>query len=56
MRGLLYLALFHASHGSSHARSTTASCDESSQNVHYIELLNLWVGQAHGVCVLHARA
>ena len=53
MRGLLYLALFRVSHGSSHARSTTASCDESSQNVHCIEL---WVGQAQGVRVLHACA
>ena len=57
---IVYLALFFLhpmGHGSSHARSRSTQLRamiESSQNVDYIELSNLWVGKAQGVraCVL----
>ena len=48
---IVYLALFFLrpmGHGSSHARSRSTQLRamiKSSQNVHYIELSNLWVGK-----------
>ena len=57
---IVYLALFFLrpmGHGSSHARSRSTQLRtmiKSSQNVHYIELSNLWVGKAQGVRA-HAR-
>ena len=52
---IVYLAIFFLrpmGHGSSHARSRSTQLRamiESSENVHYIELSNLWVGKAQGV-------
>ena len=56
----LHVALFFLrpmGHGSSHARSRSTQLHamiKSSENVHYIELSNLWVGKSQGVraCVL----
>ena len=56
---IVHLAIFFLrpiGHGSSHARSRSTRLHamiESSENVHYIELSNLWVGKAQGV---HVRA
>ena len=52
---IVYLALFllrPLGNGSSHARSRSTrlrTMIESSENVHYIELSNLWVGKSQGV-------
>ena len=52
---IVYVAIFFLrpmGHGSSHARSRSTQLRamiESSENVHYIELSNLWVGKAQGV-------
>ena len=53
---IVYLARFFLrpmGHGSSHARSRSTQLRamiKSSQNVHYIEQSNLWVGKAQGMC------
>ena len=59
---IVYLAIFFLrpmGHCSSHARSRGTrlrAMIESSENVHYIELSNLWVGKAQGMHVrVHAR-
>ena len=54
---IVHLAIFFLrpiGHGSSNARSRSSrlrAMIESSENVHYIELSNLWVGKAQGVHV-----
>ena len=59
---IVYLALFFLrpmGHGSSHARSRSTQLRamiKSSQNVHYIELSNLWVGKLKACARVCAHA
>ena len=56
---IVYLAIFFLrpmGHGSSHARSRSTQLRtmiESSQNVHYIELSNLWVEESSRRACMH---
>ena len=59
---IVYLAIFFLrpmGHGSSHARSRSTrlrAMIESSENVHYIELSNLWVGRGKLKACARVRA
>ena len=57
---IVYLAIFFLrpmGHGSSRARSRSTQLRtmiESSENVHYIKLSNLWVGKLNACACVHA--